>query len=412
MKLHFSLFGLIVLFLIIMITVSAATGAKLQFYNGNLSTASNTLYLNFNLVNTGTDPITLSNVKLRYYYTNDGTQSNSFACDWATAGSSNITGTFATITAVTGADRYFEARFASGAGTLAAGASTQVQIRVWKSDWSNFNQSNDYSFNTTSTSYTDWSKVTVYISDTLFWGTPASGESPVSTATPTPTPTITSSTPVPGSKPTVYLAGDSTVMTYNASYYPQAGWGQFIDDYFTTDVTFVNRAIGGRSSKTFIEDGRLDAILSVIQPNDYLFIQFGHNDASSNTTRHTDPYTTYKQYLKQYVDGARQHNAIPVLITPVARLHYVNGAFVNDFPDYCLAMKQVATENNVKLIDLMTKSLNYLTSIGYNEAYTMYMVSSNGTDYTHFTEKGASQMARLVAQRVKEIAVPLSQYVK
>ncbi|HEX3046007.1 MAG TPA: rhamnogalacturonan acetylesterase [Bacillota bacterium] len=213
--------------------------------------------------------------------------------------------------------------------------------------------------------------------------------------------------------PTVYICGDSTVQTYNSSYYPQAGWGQMIPNYFTTNVKFDNRAIGGRSSRTFITEGRLDSILSVIKPNDYLFVQFGHNDAdSSKPERYCAPYTTYKDYLRQYVDRARQYNAIPVLITPVARLHYVNGAFVNDFPDYCTAMKQVATEKNCLLIDLMTKSLNYLTSVGYNEAYTLYMVSSNGTDYTHFTEKGATQMARLVAQGVKEINVTISQYVK
>lgn len=231
---------------------------------------------------------------------------------------------------------------------------------------------------------------------------------PTPTRTGTPTPTIRSS-----GIPTVYICGDSTVQTYSSSYYPQAGWGQFIASYFTTNVKFDNRAIGGRSSRTFITDGRLDSILSVIKPNDYLFVQFGHNDAdSSKPERYCAPYTTYKEYLKQYVDRARQYNAIPVLITPVARLHYVNGAFVNDFPDYCTAMKQVAAENNCKIIDLMTKSLNYLTSIGYNEAYTLYMVSSNGTDYTHFTEKGATQMARLVSQGVKEIGVPISQYVK
>jgi rhamnogalacturonan endolyase len=203
--------------LITVITITAATGAKAQFFNGNLATSTNTLYLNFNLVNTGTDPIPLSNVKMRYYFTNDGTQANSFACDWASAGSSNITGTFVTITAVTGSDRYIEVGFGNSAGTLAAGASTEAKIRVWKSDWSNFDQSNDYSFNATNTSYVDWSKVPVYISDTLCWGTPAGGtvttptpvssgiitptppQTPTSVQTPTPTVTMPVSTPIPGS---------------------------------------------------------------------------------------------------------------------------------------------------------------------------------------------------------------------
>lgn len=219
--------------------------------------------------------------------------------------------------------------------------------------------------------------------------------------------------PVSEEKITIYIAGDSTVQTYNASYAPQAGWGQFLGQYFTSNVVIENRAIAGRSSRSFVEEGRLDSILSVIKPGDYLFIQFGHNDADiSKPERYSAPYTTYKEYLRKYVDGARQKGAIPVLITPVARLNYKNNAFVNDFPDYCTAMKQVAEEKNVKLIDLMTKSLNYYNSIGYNETYKLFMVSVNNTDYTHFTEKGAQQIARLVAQGVKEANLDIAKYLK
>ncbi|NLD48759.1 MAG: carbohydrate-binding protein [Clostridiaceae bacterium] len=232
------------------------------------------------------------------------------------------------------------------------------------------------------------------------------------TVAPTSDPVVT---PVPpsGNKPTIYIAGDSTVQTYNASYYPQAGWGQMISKYFTSDVLFVNKAIGGRSSKNFVTEGRLDEILNIIQPGDYLFVQFGHNDATiSNPDRYAAPYTTYKEYLAKYIDGARAKGAIPVLITPVARLNYKNNTFVNDFPDYCTAMKQVSQEKNCMIIDLMTKSLNYYQSIGYNQTYKLYMVSSNGTDYTHFTEGGATQIARLVSEGVKEINTGISKYVK
>jgi lysophospholipase L1-like esterase len=216
-----------------------------------------------------------------------------------------------------------------------------------------------------------------------------------------------------GARPTVYIAGDSTVQTYSASYAPQAGWGQFIANYFTTDVAFVNKAIGGRSSKSFVLEGRLDEILGQIRPNDYLFVQMGHNDATkSRPERYTDPQTTYKQYLKMYLDGARQRGATPVLITPVGRLNYKNGVFVNDFTAYTTAMKELAAAENVKLIDLMSKSLAYYTSIGYNETYTLFMVSVNGTDYTHFTEKGANQIARLVSEGVREINVPISRFKK
>ncbi|MDS0528031.1 rhamnogalacturonan acetylesterase [Clostridium sp. SHJSY1] len=215
------------------------------------------------------------------------------------------------------------------------------------------------------------------------------------------------------SKPKIYIAGDSTVASYNAATTSKVGWGQVIPTLFTSDVTFENDALSGRSSKSFIDEGHLKDILNKIKANDYLFIQFGHNDQKKNDpTRYTEPYTTYKQYLKKYIDGAKAKKAIPVLVTPVARLNYKNGKFVNDFADYDKAMKQVATENNVKLIDLTTKSLNYYTSIGYDKTYKMFMVSIDGSDRTHFTKEGANQIAKLVAQGVKENKLPISKFVK
>lgn len=212
--------------------------------------------------------------------------------------------------------------------------------------------------------------------------------------------------------PMIYIAGDSTVQTYSTSFAPQAGWGQYLQNYFTQGVMFDNRAIGGRSSKSFIVEGRLDAILNVIRANDYLLIQFGHNDASSIKERHTDPYTTYKDYLKQYVSKAREKGAIPILITPVARLNYSSGVFKNDFPDYVTAMKQVATETNTPCIDMMNTCINYYTSVGYDAVYPCYLVSSNGTDYTHFTQKGADMIASLLSKQIKEQNISLSSYVK
>ncbi|WP_010245276.1 rhamnogalacturonan acetylesterase [Acetivibrio cellulolyticus] len=233
---------------------------------------------------------------------------------------------------------------------------------------------------------------------------------PALVATPTPVPSVY---PTSATIPTVYLAGDSTVQTYNSSYSPLAGWGQMIGNYFTSDVKFVNKAIGGRSSKNFVTEGRLDEILNAIQKGDYLFVQFSHNDATSkNPDCYADPFTTYKEYLAKYVDGARKKGAIPVLITPAAQLSYRNGTYINDFQYYCYAMKQVAYEKNCAIIDLMTKCLDYYATLDYDQVYTFYMVSSNGKDFTHFTETGALEVARLVSNGVKEINVPISKCVK
>ena len=211
----------------------------------------------------------------------------------------------------------------------------------------------------------------------------------------------------------VYLAGDSTVQTSQEKESPQAGWGQFIEQFFTEDVQFFNHAIGGRSSKTFVEEGRLEAILSKISRDDYLLIQMGHNDSTPyKPERYTEPFGDYQKYLHMYVEGARKTQAIPILITPVARLHYENNQFVNDFQDYCNAMKQLAIEEHVLCIDLMERSLQYFASCGYELVLTFFMASVNHNDYTHFTKAGAKAIARLVADEIKNLPTPLAKYVK
>lgn len=227
----------------------------------------------------------------------------------------------------------------------------------------------------------------------------------------------------PDGVPTAYIASDSTAQTYDPYWDPQAGWGQMIDRYFTGDVRFDNRAIGGRSSKTFITEGRLDDILRSIVPGDYLLIQFGHNDATiSRPDRYASP-EDYKGYLKTYVLGTRERGATPILITPVGRRDFNadTGKFNVSFPEYVQAMKEVAQELDVKLVDLSSLSVAYYDSIGPEAAKSVFLFAEPGvyqafpngvTDNTHFQKYGAIQIARLVAAGVKELGLPLSGYVK
>jgi lysophospholipase L1-like esterase len=151
------------------VDVYAADGIKIQFYNGNTEETSNSIYLNFNIVNNGTTALDLSTVKMRYYFTNDGSQENNFACDYSSIGSSNVTGSFGTL-AATNTDKYLEISFGSEAGTLAANSNVYVFGRIWKSDWSAFTQTNDYSFHTASKSFADSTTVTGYLNGTLACG--------------------------------------------------------------------------------------------------------------------------------------------------------------------------------------------------------------------------------------------------
>ncbi|RKN42337.1 GDSL-type esterase/lipase family protein [Streptomyces hoynatensis] len=224
----------------------------------------------------------------------------------------------------------------------------------------------------------------------------------------------------PADGPTVYIASDSTAQTYDPYYAPQTGWGQVLGRFFSEEVTIDNRAIGGRSSRSFVEEGRLDDILDEIQPGDYLFVQFGHNDATvSRPERYTTP-EQYQEYLREdYIAGARARGAIPVIVTPVSRRDFepTTGKFNVSFPEYVDKAIEVARQENVPLVDLSASSRAFLDAVGPLEAESVFLhvpvgVYENrpdGTiDETHFQEYGATEMARLIAEDVARLDVPLA----
>lgn len=155
------------------IPAAPVSSVKARYKAATTSASSNQLRPHLALVNGGTTPIPLTELKVRYWYTADGTQAQQFNIDWAAIGGSKITGTFVRLAAARpGADAYVELGFTAAAGSLAAGASTgEIQARVNKSDWSNYTQTGDHSFDPTKTAYADWSKVTVYRNGVLIWGT-------------------------------------------------------------------------------------------------------------------------------------------------------------------------------------------------------------------------------------------------
>ncbi|CAM4474153.1 glycoside hydrolase family 44 protein [Paenibacillus tarimensis] len=144
-------------------TAPPETGLVLQYRAGDTDAGNNQIKPHFNIRNTGTKPVNLSDLKIRYYFSKDSSASMNAWIDWAQVGGSNINRTFA--------DDYVELSFTPGAGTLAAGGQTgDIQLRMAKNDWSNFDESNDYSFDPAKTSYTNWDKVTLYHNGTLVWG--------------------------------------------------------------------------------------------------------------------------------------------------------------------------------------------------------------------------------------------------
>lgn len=222
---------------------------------------------------------------------------------------------------------------------------------------------------------------------------------------------------------TLFLAGDSTVTDTSPDSLPQSGWGQMLQYFFRHDVAVANHAVGGRSSKSFISEGRLETIDEQIKEGDYLFIQFGHNDQKADEERYTDPATTYPQYLRQYIDTARSKGAIPVLITSVHRRRFdENGMQEDTHGAYLDAVRQLAAEEGVDLIDLAGKSKRLFEEIGPEGTKSIFLWGapgewinySNGVqDNTHFLEQGSQRIAELVVQGIRELKLlPISLFLK
>jgi lysophospholipase L1-like esterase len=222
---------------------------------------------------------------------------------------------------------------------------------------------------------------------------------------------------------TLFLAGDSTVTDQPADGWPYAGWGQMLPMWFKADVAVANYALSGRSSKSFIGEGHLDKIWDRMKPQDYLLIQFGHNDQKSDEERHTDPFTTYKETLKIYVDGARARQAEPVLVTSVHRRFFdENGKLLDTHGEYLTAMRELAEEEGVPLVDLAERSKALFEQLGPEETKQLflhaypgeYLNHPNGAeDNTHFHEIGGIRVAELVAQGLKELGLqPLRMYMR
>ncbi|WP_370875159.1 rhamnogalacturonan acetylesterase [Metabacillus malikii] len=217
--------------------------------------------------------------------------------------------------------------------------------------------------------------------------------------------------------PTIYLAGDSTVENISTDRQTtQQGWGQQLPTFFKEDIKIINKAMGGRSTKSFINEGRLLDIIESIQKNDYLFIQFGHNDQKlEDPSRGTEPWSTYQMYLTLFIEAAREKGATPILVTPVNRRSFENGKLINSLGDYPKAMRELAANLHVPLIDLFEKSRTLYEILGEEntkQLFIWYEQQHNDTppDNTHFGEHGAKIIAELVIDGILELELDICQY--
>jgi len=219
-------------------------------------------------------------------------------------------------------------------------------------------------------------------------------------------------------KISVFLAGDSTVQTDETIVPRRVGWGQVFQSLFDGEVTIHNHAKAGRGTKNFMAEGRLDEIKAGISKGDYLLIQFGHNDQKADDpNRYAAPFSAYKDNLKAIIQVARDKQALPVLITPVVLRNYdEQGKLIDFHGDYLSAMKEVAIEEKVALIDLENKSRTLFTELGpVGTKRLMYHLNPGEhldypdgiKDNVHFNKSGAKVIAKLVAQGLEELDWPL-----
>ncbi|TDN95429.1 acetyl esterase/lipase [Salegentibacter sp. 24] len=238
---------------------------------------------------------------------------------------------------------------------------------------------------------------------------------------------------------TIYLVGDSTMADYSDNYdpgkdymktrYPLTGWGQVFQQFFVKDslkkvsglieaenVKIDNRARGGRSTRTFFEEGRWRSVYNDLKANDIVIIQFGHNDASKEKHERFVNVKGYKEFLRLFVKQTREKNAIPILLTPVARNYpWENGKLGNVHGRYDSAVKEIAKELNVLLIDLNKRSQEFFTQKGKDyvtENYFMNLPSGKYNAYpegqednTHFQPEGAKAIAQLVFDEMSKLTL-------
>lgn len=225
-------------------------------------------------------------------------------------------------------------------------------------------------------------------------------------------------------KPTLFLIGDSTMANKeNPDKNPEHGWGQVLNQFFTTGIEIQNHAMNGRSSKSFRTEGRWDVIEKQLKKGDFVIIQFGHNDQKvKDSTKFTNPYTQYRANLERYVKDTRAKGAIPILMTSIVRRNFnENGVLIDTHKEYPLVVRMVADDLNVPFVDmqLLTEQLEIAYGpenskklhLHFKEGEELYYPKGKDDD-THLSKLGADLEAKLAAASLKKMKTGLEKFIK
>lgn len=218
--------------------------------------------------------------------------------------------------------------------------------------------------------------------------------------------------------PTVFLMGNSTVTDQQLE--PWACWGQMFPSFFEPNVAIADMAASGETLRSSFSRKRLAKVASMLKAGDYLFIEFAHNDQKKGSGE--EAYTTYNKYLKIFIDSARAHQAIPVLVTSTCRHDFdKNGKVKNTLGEFPAAMRYEAKKDNVTLIDLNKMTETLYNTYGEEKSKALFVQFPAGTfpgqnvtlaDNTHFNDFGAYELAKCMVEGVRNSNLALKNSIK
>ena len=216
---------------------------------------------------------------------------------------------------------------------------------------------------------------------------------------------------------TVWLAGDSTMAQKQSDKRPETGWGEALQPCFdSSEVRIANRAMNGRSTRSFVAEGRWQAIVDSLNAGDYVFIQFGHNDEKVGTGNYSSP-DDYRRNLLRFVADVRARGGRPVLLTPVVRRRFDGVRLVDTHGAYPDAARAAAREANVPLVDMTRASAALVEPMGPDSSRTLWLHLEPGAnpnypagvhDDTHFNPLGAQRMAGLAIDAMRALGLDLT----
>jgi lysophospholipase L1-like esterase len=216
---------------------------------------------------------------------------------------------------------------------------------------------------------------------------------------------------------TVWLAGDSTMAQKQQDKRPETGWGEALQPCFdSSEVRIANRAMNGRSTRSFVAEGRWKAITDSVKAGDYVFIQFGHNDEKVGTNNYSSP-DDYGSNLARFVDEVRARKGTPVLFTPVVRRKFEGTRLTDTHGMYPDAVRVVANERRVPLIDMARTSAQLVEKLGPDSSRALWLQLEPGAnpnyptgvhDDTHFNPRGAQVMAGLAIDAMRSLKLGLA----